>query len=108
MKKKLAILMSILMLSTMMTACGSKDTGDTASDDTTTTTTTAEETTEAEEEETTVAEETTEAEEEETTAYVLPEGTVAEDGDAYLAFGDSQWWLQYGGEDMEPLSYGAQ
>lgn len=108
MKKKLAILMSILMLSTMMTACGSKDTGDTASDDTTTTTTTAEETTEAEEEETTVADETTEAEEEETTAYVLPEGTVAEDGDAYLAFGDSQWWLQYGGEDMEPLSYGAQ
>ena len=41
MKKKLAILMSILMLSTMMTACGSKDTGDTASDDTTTTTTTS-------------------------------------------------------------------
>lgn len=108
MKKKLAILMSILMLSTMMTACGSKSAEDTASDDTTTTTTTAEETTEAEEEETTVADETTEAEEEETTAYVLPEGTVAEDGDAYLAFGDAQWWLQYGGEDMEPLSYGAQ
>ncbi|MCD7800284.1 MAG: hypothetical protein LUG94_03630 [Ruminococcus sp.] len=103
MKKKLTILLAIAMMSTMMTACGGNDTTD-DTDTTTTTTTASEETTEEE-----TTEEETEAEAEETTAQVLvlPEGTVAEEGDAYLAYGDSQWWLQYGGNDMEPLSYGA-
>lgn len=101
MKKKLTILLAISMLATMMTACGGNDTNSDA--DTTTTSaeeTTAEETTAAEE---TEAEETTTAE-----VLVLPEGTTAEDGDAYLAFGDAQWWLQYGGNDMETLAYGAE
>lgn len=106
MKKKLTILLAISMMTAMMTACGGNDTSE-QTDDTTTSAAvdTAEETTV---EETTVAED----EEEETTTQadvlVLPEGTIAEDGDAYLAFGDSQWWLQYGGNDMEPLSYGAE
>lgn len=90
MKKKLTILLAISMLATMMTACGGNDTNSDAD----TTTTSAEETT---------AEETTTAE-----VLVLPEGTTAEDGDAYLAFGDAQWWLQYGGNDMETLAYGAE
>ena len=105
MKKKLTILLAISMLATMMTACGGNDTNSDA--DTTTTSaeeTTAEETTAAEETEAeTEAEETTTAE-----VLVLPEGTTAEDGDAYLAFGDAQWWLQYGGNDMETLAYGAE
>lgn len=103
MKKRIAMIISIAMISAMLTACGGNDS---AGGDNADTTTSATETTEAVEETTA---EVTESEAEETTveAIVLPEGTIAEDGDAYLAFGDSQWWLQYGGNDMEPLSYGA-
>lgn len=101
--------MVISMMAISMTACGG---GNTTKDNTSTdtTTTVADDSAEVTEEET-QAEETTaeETQAEETTVgeIVLPEGVVAEDGDAYLAFGDAQWWLQYGGNDMEPLSYGA-
>lgn len=106
MKKKLTILLAIAMLSSILTACGGNESTPSTED----TTTVAEET---QAEETTQAE--TEAQEEETTqaeteaeVLVLPEGATAEDGDAYLAFGDSQWWLQYGGKDGDNLSYGAE
>lgn len=103
MKRKLTILLAISMLATMMTACGGNDTNSETDTTTSAEETTVEETTAEETEAETEAEETTTAE-----VLVLPEGTTAEDGDAYLAFGDAQWWLQYGGNDMEPLSFGAE
>jgi len=103
MKKRIAMIISVAMISAMMTACGGNDS---AEGDTADTTTSAAENTEAVDETTAEATET-EAEETTVEAVVLPEGTIAEDGDAYLAYGDAQWWLQYGGNDMEPLSYGA-
>jgi hypothetical protein len=111
MKKKLTILLAIAMMGTMLTACGGGDT-DSADTDTADTqaVTEAEETeaeeTEAEEEET-EAEAEEEEEETEAQVLVLPEGVAAEDGDAYLAYGDAQWWMQYGGSDMDNLSFGA-
>lgn len=117
MKKKLTILLAIAMVATMMTACGSNDssTDDTSSAENDTVATEAVDTeadTEADSTETeadTEADEADDTEAEETAqdVIVLPEGVAAEDGDAYLAFGDSQWWLQYGGSDMDNLSFGA-
>lgn len=108
MKKKLTILLAIAMMSTMITACGAKEDTSSTADNTTVAEDTQAEETDAEESETEAQkEETTEAETE-AQVLVLPEGTTAEDGDAYLAFGDSQWWLQYGGKDGDNLSYGAE
>lgn len=107
MKKILATLMAISMMAISMTACGGDSS--TTSEDTTTTTTTSAEAENDTNEDATSSDDTSETSDtaQETTAFVLPEGVTAEDGDAYLAFGDAQWWLQYSGEDMQPLSYGA-
>lgn len=115
MKKLFAMLLSMSMLATMLTACGG-DSGRDTTEDTTTTTTSAEADAGAESddtEENTNEESETDAEEEtsETSSaedvIVLPEGVAVEDGDAYLAFGDGEWWLQYAGKDMDALSFGA-
>lgn len=108
MKKKLTILLAIAMMSTMITACGAKDDTSSTADNTTVAEDTQAEGTEAEESETEAQEEETTEATTEAQVLVLPEGATAEDGDAYLAFGDSQWWLQYGGKDGDNLSYGAE
>jgi hypothetical protein len=117
MRKKLTILLAIAMMSTMMTACGGSDSSTTED---TAETTVAETEADADAGEDADADADSEAdadadadadsEEAETEAevIVLPEGTAVEDGDAYLAFGDSQWWLQYGGSEMDNLSFGAE
>lgn len=108
MKKKLTILLAIAMMSTMITACGAKEDTSSNADNTTVAENTQAEETDAEESETEAQEEETTEAETEAQVLVLPEGATAEDGDAYLAFGDSQWWLQYGGKDGDNLSYGAE
>lgn len=108
MKKKLTILLAIAMMSTMITACGAKDDNSSTADNTTVAEDTQAEETKAEESETEAQEEETTEAATEAQVLVLPEGATAEDGDAYLAFGDSQWWLQYGGKDGDNLSYGAE
>jgi hypothetical protein len=108
MKKLLATLVAISMMAISMTACGGSDTS-TEDEDTTTTVAETEadagDTSDGETDDTSAddsSEEVSEAD-----VLVLPDGVKAEDGDAYLAFGDEQWWLQYDGADDKPLSYGA-
>jgi predicted nucleic acid-binding Zn-ribbon protein len=118
MKKKLTILLAIAMMATMMTACGSSDstTDDTSSADNNTVATEAvtdedvdtEADTETEADADAEADETEADETEAADVIVLPDGVAAEDGDAYLAYGDAEWWLQYGGNDMDNLSFGAE
>jgi hypothetical protein len=130
MKKKLTILLAIAMMASMMTACGSSTTDDTSADNDSVATEEATEAgvdadddsddvdaaddadaedadTDADSEDSADSDDAEEAEETQADVIILPEGVAAEDGDAYLAFGDSQWWLQYGGSDMDNLSFGA-
>ncbi len=117
MKKLLATLVAISMMAISMTACGGSDTS--TEDEDTTTTTVAEteadagDTSDDETDDTSADDSSEEVSEADTEAetqadvLVLPDGVIAEDGDAYIAFGDEQWWLQYDGTDSTPLSYGA-
>ena len=83
--KTLAMAMSLTMVAAALVGCGGEET---KSEETTTTTTT-----------TTTAAETTTAAAVTTTAAPVVDANpvVAEDGDAYLAIVDGQWWIQYWG-----------
>ena len=107
-KKFLACLLASAMMCGAMASCGSKDDDKEEKSEKAEVTTAAEVTTE---------EETTEAEEEATTVEAatvaladteFEEAVLAESGDAYLAIVDSQWWIQYwGNDDQTMLTYDA-
>ena len=97
MKKYLACLMAAMMMAGSAVACGNKPADSVAeTTEASTEATTAEETTEA----------TTEAAIEVTQADVeFEEAKDAQDGQAYLAIVDGQWWIQYWGSSTDGKGY---
>lgn len=116
-KRILACLLASVMACGAFTACGDKEESSSSSESSAESSqeesSAAEDDTSAAEEDTSAAEEDTSAADEASKAPVaaetpeFEEAVVAESGDAYLAFTDSQWWVQYWGTNADLLTYDA-
>lgn len=110
-KRILACLLASVMACGAFTACGDKEESSSSSESSAESS--QEESSATEEDTSAVEEDTSASEDESSKAPVVAdtpefeEAVVAESGDAFLAFADSQWWVQYWGTNEDLLTYDA-